>query len=102
MTNITFMGFANNVGDYLALVDLFVFPSLHQGMESTLVDAMGYCLPVVAGRVGGTPDVIQDGETGILVEPADAEALQRAIVELYDDADWRVALGTAARARAAN
>ena len=60
---------------YLASFDLFVYPSLHEALGSTLLDAMQVGLPIVASNVGGIPDIVVDGVNGILVEPEDPEAL---------------------------
>lgn len=87
LTNITFEGFRANVGDYLAAFDLFAFPSLQEGLGSILLDAMDFCLPIVAGNAGGIPDIIKDGYNGLLVPPGDANALAGALEKMITDAD---------------
>jgi len=89
LENLEFLGFVENVGDYLAAFDLFVFPSLQEGLGSVLLDAMHFGLPVVASEVGGIPDIIAHGENGLLVPPADSRALAEAIVYLYKNSKMR-------------
>ena len=85
LTNVELVGWVENVGDYLASFDLFVYPSLHEALGSTLLDAMQLGLPIVASNVGGIPDIVVDGVNGILVEPEDPEALYRALAAIADD-----------------
>jgi glycosyltransferase involved in cell wall biosynthesis len=83
----------------LPLFDVFVLPSLREGLSTALIAAMASGLPVVASRTGGIPEVVSDG-SGILVPPGDAAALARAIGRLLSDAGLREALGREARKRA--
>jgi glycosyltransferase involved in cell wall biosynthesis len=80
-----FLGFRDDVPRILASLDLFVLSSHHEGMGSSLLDAMASRLPVVATRAGGIPEVVEDRETGLLVPPRDPAALAQAILELYRD-----------------
>ncbi len=80
-----FLGYRDDVPRILASLDLFVLSSHHEGMGSSLLDAMASRLPVVATRAGGIPEVVEDRETGLLVPPRDPPALARAILELYRD-----------------
>jgi glycosyltransferase involved in cell wall biosynthesis len=98
--NVTIAGWADNVGDYLAAFDLFVFPSIHEGLGSILFDAMQFGLPVVASDVDGIPDLIADRENGLLVPPGDAAALADAIAALYSSSALRESLGAANRIKA--
>ncbi|MFP6827858.1 MAG: glycosyltransferase family 4 protein [Gammaproteobacteria bacterium] len=98
--NVSFPGWIENVGDYLAAFDLFALPSLREGFGSVLVDAMQFGLPVVASAVGGIPDIVVDAETGVLVPPGDAGALAAAIASLNTDTELRNAMSEAARRRA--
>jgi glycosyltransferase involved in cell wall biosynthesis len=97
LSNVTFTGFVDNVGDYLAAFDLFVLPSNREGIGSILFDAMDRQLPVVASRVGGVPDIVREGENGILIEAGRVDQLCAAILRLHDDAELRRALGEAGR-----
>ncbi len=99
LPNVTFAGWSANVGDYLAAFDLFVFPSLSEGLGSTLIDAMQFGLPIVASWAGGIPELVADGENGLLVPPGDAHALADAIRALYERPDSRIAMGEANRVR---
>jgi len=92
LKNITFEGFVDNVGDYLACVELFVFPSLNEGLGSILLDVMEFGIATVASNVGGIPDIIQNGQNGLLVPPKESEAIYEAIVKLYSDKTVRHSL----------
>jgi len=84
----------------LAAADVFVFPSLYEAAGIALLEAMACALPVVASRTGGIPEVVEDGVSGILVAPGDADDLARALAALERDPERRRRLGLAARARA--
>jgi len=85
LNNITFEGFVDNVGDYIAALELFVFPSLNEGLGSILLDVIQAKVPIIASDVGGIPDIIEHEHTGILIEPKNADAIYQAIVKLYND-----------------
>jgi glycosyltransferase involved in cell wall biosynthesis len=80
--------------------DVFVMPSHNEGMGRAAVEAMAAGLPVVATRVGGLPDVVQDGLTGLVIPPRDPEALAAALTRLLDDEALRARMGQAGLARA--
>ncbi|NCU01585.1 glycosyltransferase [Candidatus Macondimonas diazotrophica] len=101
LAQVVFTGFVENVADYLAALDVFVFPSREEGLGSTLIDAMVQGLPIVASRVGGIPELIEHERTGLLVPPGDAAALAAALARLTGDPDLRRRLGSAAQAAAA-
>lgn len=101
LSNVTFAGFVDNVGDYLGAFDLFILPSNREGIGSILFDAMAQRLAIVASRVGGVPDIVHDGENGILIDPASPQQLLAAIVRLRADDELRTRLGTAGAAVAA-
>lgn len=93
-----FLGARRDLGDLLAAIDIFVMPSLWEGLPLSMVLAMGAGLPVVATRVAGIPEVVQDGVTGILVPAADGAALGAGLTRLVSDPALREKLGTAAAA----
>ena len=81
--------------------DFLVLPSLFEPFGIVVLEAMATGLPVVASRVGGIPEVVRDGRTGILVEPANARALADALMELCRDENLRITMGADAKDRAA-
>lgn len=83
---------------YYALIDIFVHPSLRDGMPNALLEAMACEKAVVATSVGGVTEVIKDRENGFIVPVKDAESLSKAIIELLDNESLRCTLGKAARA----
>jgi glycosyltransferase involved in cell wall biosynthesis len=101
LTNVVFTGQVEQVGDYLRAFDVFLFPSRHEGLGSILLDVLDLGLPVVATRVGGIPEIIEDGVNGILVKPGDVGAMQAALLALSSDAELRARLGAAGRRTAA-
>ena len=76
---VTFAGHRADIPEILATLDLFVLPSLWEGMLNAVLEAMAAGLPVVATAVGGTAEVVVDGVTGLLVTPRDPDALANAI-----------------------
>lgn len=84
---------------YLRAADLFVLPSATEGLSNALLEAMSTGLPVVATRVGGAPDVVDEERSGLLVAPGDASGLARALTRLLADDDLRGRMGAAARER---
>lgn len=99
LANLHLAGFVERVGDYMGAFDLFAFPSREEGMGSVLLDAMDRGLAVVATRVGGIPELVAHGETGLLVEPGQPQALGESIVALYQDPQRRERMGQAGRER---
>ncbi len=98
--SIHWLGFRDDVPDILAAGDLFVMPSLSEGLPLALVEAMSAALPIVASAVGGVPEVIAHEREGLLVPPGDVEALAVALQALIRDTALRRRLGAAARERA--
>ena len=78
-------------------MDLFVLPSLNEGMGRALIEAMAAGLPVVATNVGGIPAVVQDGQTGILIPPGNPEALAAALERYLQSPESAKRIGAAAR-----
>ena len=95
--HVVFLGTRHDIPECLAVLDLFVLPSLNEGMGRALLEAMAVGCPVVATRVGGIPDVVADGTTGLLVPPRDDRALAEAILTLLRDRSRRAAYCEAAR-----
>lgn len=93
---VRFEGVTEDVFPCLSQADLFLLPSSWEGMPMTVIEAMGTGLPVVAARVGGIPDMLTDGESGVLIEP-NAKALADAVQKLIQDEALRQALGQNAR-----
>jgi glycosyltransferase involved in cell wall biosynthesis len=83
--HVRFLGFAQNILDYLHATDIFLFTSDTEGMPNSLLEAMACRLPVIATRIGGTVEVIQDNENGLIVPPGDDAEIARAILRLLDD-----------------
>ena len=79
---VQFLGFVDDIANFLAAIDIFVMPSLHEGLGVAVLEAMAAGKPVVASRVGGLAEAVADGVTGILVPPANAIALAQAIAKL--------------------
>jgi glycosyltransferase involved in cell wall biosynthesis len=90
----------DEVANLLAGADAFVLPSFAEGVPVVLMEAMASGLPVIATRVAGVPELVTDGETGLLVPPGDTASLARAIVDLLDTPPHRrAAMGEAGRAK---
>jgi glycosyltransferase involved in cell wall biosynthesis len=96
---IVLLGRRDDVPRLLTELDFTVLPSLLEGMPVSIIEAMAAGLPVVASNVGGIPEVVVDGETGLLVEPGQPELLAAAIVRLANDAELRAEMGAKAYRR---
>ncbi len=79
------VGFRSDIGDILSALDVFVFPTLEEGLGTSILDALLLHRPTVASRVGGIPEVIRDGVNGLLVEPGDSGAIAEAIDRLLSN-----------------
>src|ERR1700676_2118222 len=88
---------AESMQDLYAEHDIFVFPSLMEGLPSVLLEAMAGGMPVITTETCGMPDVVENDFNGLLIPPADAEALEEAILRLANSAEVREKLGEAAR-----
>jgi glycosyltransferase involved in cell wall biosynthesis len=88
-----FVGAREDVPALLKLMDVFVLSSLSEGAPNAIMEAMAAGVPVVATRVGGVPELVADGSTGILVEPRDPVALADAIADLLDDRTRAILMG---------
>jgi L-malate glycosyltransferase len=93
----TFVGARSDVYDLVGAMDVFVLPSLDEGIPMALLEAMALGKPVVATAVGGVPEVVADHTTGVLVPPRDAQALSEACLELVREPRWAETIGARAR-----
>jgi glycosyltransferase involved in cell wall biosynthesis len=100
MGRVRFAGYQQDVWPWLAACDVLVLSSDWEGMPNAVLEAMGAGLPVVATAVGGTPEVVVEGETGLLVPPGDVSALAAALERLIRDPELCQAMGMAGRQRA--
>ena len=99
--NVEFVGFVDNVADYLATFDVFIYPSLREGLGSSLLDAMHFGLPIVASQVGGIPEIVEDQVNGILIPPGSPRELIAAIERVVTDAALRESMRYENRSKAA-
>lgn len=96
---VIFTGMLKDSGRILRRAEVFILPSLWEGMPNALLEAMAAGIPVVATEVGGVPELVLQGATGILVPPGDADALARAITDLCGDPAKARSMGEAGRKR---
>lgn len=95
--NVTFLGWRRDVENILPLFDIFVLPSLNEGMGRVLVEAMAAARPIVASHTGGIPDLVTDRQNGLLVPPGNPEALAAALLEIIGQPDRARRMGLAGR-----
>jgi len=93
-------GERRDIPEILAASDVFVLPSRWEGLPLTIIEAMMVGLPVVATRVSGVPELVEDGVTGFLVPSGDPQGLAKALQQLLDDEELRRRMGEAGRQRA--
>jgi L-malate glycosyltransferase len=96
--HVHFLGYRSDARDWLGACDVYVNTSVSEGISLTILEAMAAGLPVIATRVGGTPEIL-DSTCGILVPPRDPQAVANALVQLACDPERRHTLGQAARRR---
>ena len=94
-------GYRRDVATFLAGCDVFAHPSLDDAFPTVLLESLAAGVPIVASRVGGIPEIVDEGETGLLVPAGDADALSTAIRQLLADRPRLDAMRSAARATAA-
>ena len=97
--NVHFLGMRQDVPRLLSVLDAFVLPSLSEGLSLALLEAMASGKPVVATRVGGNPEVVEDGQTGFLVQSEDAGDLAANLVKLLSDSGMMQQFGRQAAER---
>lgn len=99
--SVRFLGWRNDISDVMQRWHIYVQPSFAEGFGLAALDAMAAGLPVVAGKAGGLPEVVVDGETGFLVTPGDSATLAARIEELIGDPALARRMGDAGRERVA-
>ncbi len=100
ISNVIFTGTRKNIPDLLSAMDIFVLPSCsREGLGISIIEAMAAEKPVVATDIGGIPDVVKNGETGLLVLPRNSEALAQAIIELLRNPKKANTMGKKGRIR---
>ena len=83
--SVIFAGMRKDVPEILSILDVFVLPSLNEGLPMALLEAQAAQIPVVATRVGAIPDVLENGVTGMLIPPKDPQAIAEAIIMILSD-----------------
>ncbi|MCP4681810.1 MAG: glycosyltransferase family 4 protein [Desulfobacterales bacterium] len=99
---VKFLGWRDDIPEIMQLIDIFVLPSMNEGMGRVLVEAMAAGKPIVASSVGGILDLVEHGRNGLLVEPGDVNGLSSAIKELLTDKEMRKEMGKTGRAMASD
>ena len=94
---IDFLGYRADIPAQLAEMDIYVQPSLFEGLPNSVLEAMAMGLPVVATHVGGTPELVQEGITGFLVPPKEPEAIAEKLMILLENQELRREMGRAGR-----
>jgi glycosyltransferase involved in cell wall biosynthesis len=98
---VTLLGYRNDIPALLSATDIFCMPSLNEAFGFSIVEAMAAGLPIIASAVGGIPEVVSDGQDGMLVPAGDVEALAAAIEKLWHQRDLRIKMGRESFAKAA-
>ncbi|MCK9223789.1 MAG: glycosyltransferase family 4 protein [Candidatus Muirbacterium halophilum] len=85
LSNIIFIGFVEDVQNYIKALDVFLYPSLNEGLGSAILDAMQLEIPVIATNVGGIPEIIENDKNGILIESKNSEEIYKSVLRLYKE-----------------
>ncbi|MBI3600790.1 MAG: glycosyltransferase family 4 protein [Nitrospinae bacterium] len=96
---VIFTGYRNDIKNVIASMDIFVLASMGEGFGRVLIEAMALKKPVVAAKSGGIPEIVSDGETGILVPERDSLEIASAVIRLIKERDLRERMGLAGRKR---
>jgi glycosyltransferase involved in cell wall biosynthesis len=96
---VRFLGFRSDVPALLSLFDVFVLPSLSEGLSMALLEAMAAGKPVVATKVGGNSELVLDGDTGFLVDPESPESISDRVVQILRDKVRAALMGDRGRRR---
>jgi glycosyltransferase involved in cell wall biosynthesis len=91
---ITLAGFRSDIPDILNASDIFVFPSFHEGMPVSALEAMACGLPIICSKIRGNVDIIKEGDNGYLFDPTDINALANKLSYLLNNADTRMIMGS--------
>lgn len=91
--NVKFLGFRKDISEICAAADLFIFPSYQEGLPVALMEAMSAGLPVVCSKIRGNTDLIENGKSGYLLEPDDADGFAESIKKALNDAELRKKMG---------
>lgn len=97
---IRFVPYTKRPEDYMAMADLFVLPSYREGFGSVVIEAAACAVPAIASRIYGLTDAVEEGVTGLLVQPGNAEEIHTAMMRLLENAELRESLGRNALQRA--
>jgi glycosyltransferase involved in cell wall biosynthesis len=97
--NVCFIGYVSDdsLGRYYRDCDIFVAPSLYESFGLIYLEAMAWCKPVIGCMVGGVPEVVREGDKGLLVKPGEQKELAKAIIMLLSDDDLRIGMGNKGR-----
>ena len=95
--HVRWLGMRNNVEDYLSALDLTVVPSIEEPLGLVALESLAAGTPVIASRTGGLPEIIDHEKTGLLVPPANPQAIENAVVRLAQSAETRQQMGDAGR-----
>lgn len=98
--HVHFIGFRKDIPQILSIIDILIVPSLWEGLPLTILEAMLAGKPIIATRVGGIPEAIKEGKSGILVPPRDVDALRDSVLELLKSPEKRKELGEGGKQRA--
>ncbi|MBN1638050.1 MAG: glycosyltransferase [Ignavibacteriales bacterium] len=101
-SNFIFLGFRRDIRELLSVFNIFVLPSLYEGLPNVVLEAMACSHPLVATRVDGTPELVVDGVTGLLVPPKDSNSLAQAITYLLKNENSISEMGQQGRKRVEN
>jgi len=97
--SVIFTGFKEDIRDTLKNIDIFVLPSLKEGLGVAILEAMAFCLPVIATKTGGIPESVVDGVTGLIVSVGDSKMLAEKIIYLLDNPKIAKKMGENGRKR---
>ena len=97
LANVVFEGFPADPDSYYKVFDAFALTSIEEGLPSAILEAFCYAVPVVATRAGGVPELVRDGDTGLLCDMGDDEAVARGLLRVLEDANLRDHLTQGAR-----